>query len=54
MQGSDKDASRFMSVSCITEIQTEASPCVESAECDDDDDEGEVSLYFHTLMCSSR
>lgn len=36
-------------VSSITVMQTETLSCVESARCDDDDDdEGEVSLYFDT------
>lgn len=38
-----------VTVSCITEMQTETSSCVESAQCDEDD-EGEVSLHLEAFL----
>lgn len=35
-------------VSSITEMKMETLSCLQSAKCDDDDDEGEVCLYFGT------
>ena len=42
--------SMYVVVSNISETQTESSSCVESAKCDDADDEGYVSLALKPLL----